>query len=130
MPSAKNKHQTIDEYIDTFPKNVQVLLEKVRQTIRKAAPGTEEVISYQIPAFKWRGRGLVAFAGWKKHVSVYPVPRGDAAFKKEVSRYQTGKGTVQFPLDQPLPLGLIQKIVRFRLKENLERERAKSKKTK
>ncbi len=127
MPSAKSKYQTIDEYIDTFPKDVQAVLEKIRQTIRKAAPGAEEVISYQIPAFKRHGY-LVYFAGWKNHVSLYPVPKGDVVFKKEVFRYQTGKGTVQFPLDQPLPLGLIQKIVKYRLKENLEREKEKKEK--
>ncbi len=124
---AKTNFQTIDEYIDTFPMDIQVILEKLRQTIRKAAPGSEETISYQIPAFKLHGY-LVYFAGWKQHISLYPVPRGDGAFKKEVSSYQTGKGTVQFPLDQPLPLGLIQKIVKYRLKENLEKESANKKK--
>ena len=118
---AKTNFQTIDEYIGTFPKDVQVILEKVRQTIRKAVPGSEEVISYQIPAFKLQGKYLVYFAAWKHHLSLYPVPRGDEAFKKEVVSYQTGKGTVQFPLDQPLPLGLIQKMVKYRLKENLEK---------
>ena len=127
MKAAKKPPRNIDEYIRPLPKEVRAILEKIRQTIRKAAPGAEEVISYQIPAFKWRGKGLVAFAGWKNHVSVYPVPRGNAAFKKEVSLYQTGKGTVQFPLDRPLPLGLIHKIVKYRLKENLEREKAKAK---
>ena len=118
----------MDEYIGTFPKNVQVILEKLRQTIRKAAPGSEETISYQIPAFKLQGKYLVYFAAWKNHISLYPVPRGDEAFKKEVSSYQTGKGTVQFPIDKPLPLRLIQKIVKYRLKENLEREKTKTKK--
>ena len=127
MKAVKTPPKSIDEYIGPFPKEVQAILEKIRQTIRKAAPGAEEVISYQIPAFKWRGKGLVAFAGWKQHVAMYPVPRGDAAFKREVSFYQTGKGTVQFPLDRPLPLGLIRKIVKYRLKENLEREKAKAK---
>ena len=123
---AKTNFQTIDEYIGTFPKSVQAILEKLRQTIRQAAPGAEEVISYQIPAFKRHGY-LVYFAGWKQHVSLYPVPKGDKAFKKEVSSYQTGKGTLQFPLDQPLPLGLIQKLVKYRLKENLKKENAKNK---
>ena len=117
----------MDEYIGIFPKKVQVILEKLRQTIQKAAPGAEEVISYQIPAFKRHGY-LVYFAAWKNHLSLYPLPKGDEAFKKEVSSYQTGKGTVQFPIDQPLPIRLIRKIVKYRLKENLERKNRSEKK--
>ncbi len=128
MLSKKSKFQTMDEYIGTFPKNVQVILEKLRQTIRKAAPGSEETISYQIPAFKLQGRYLVYFAAWKNHISLYPVPRGDEAFKKEVSSYQTGKGTVQFPIDKSLPLRLIQKIVKYRRTENLEKKNKNEKK--
>lgn len=128
MPSTRSKFQTVDEYIDTFPKPVQGILKTVRRTIRKAAPGAEETISYQIPAFKLDGKYVVYFAGWKQHVSLYPVPRGDKAFKKEISSHQTGKGTAQFPIDQPLPFKLIQKIVKYRLKENLEREKTKANK--
>lgn len=110
---------TIDEYIGTFPKEVQGRLQKVRQTIRKAAPQAVEAISYQMPTFKLNGRNLVNFAGYKSHIGFYPVPSGVAAFKKELSRFVQGKGSVQFPLDQPLPYELVGKIVAFRVKEVL-----------
>ena len=110
---------TIDEYIGTFPKEVQSRLKKVRQTIRKAAPQAVEAISYQMPTFKLNGRNLVHFAGYKSHIGFYPVPSGVAAFKKELSRFVQGKGSVQFPLDQPLPYELVGKIVAFRVKEVL-----------
>ena len=122
---AKTNFQTIDEYIGTLPKDVQGALEKVRQTIHKTIPGAEEAISYQIPTIKSHGKHLVYFAGWKKHISLYPVPKGDGAFKKELSPYIAGKGTVKFPLDKPLPLRLIQKIMKYREKENLRREKVK-----
>lgn len=118
---AKTNYQTIDEYKATLPKNTQVILEKVRNTIQKAAPKADETISYQIPTFKLNGKYLIYFAGFKHHVSIYPAPRGVEAFKKELSKYKGGKGTVQFPLDKPIPLSLITKIVKFRVKENLER---------
>ena len=113
----KTQYKTIDEYIKTFPDEVQVVLEKVRQTIRRAAPGAVETTSYQMPTFKLNGKNLVYFAGWKNHVGFYPLPVALSAFQKEISLYKTAKGSVQFPLDKPLPSGLIEKIVAFRIKE-------------
>jgi uncharacterized protein YdhG (YjbR/CyaY superfamily) len=119
MKTEVKQFGTIDEYIGTFPKEVQSRLQKVRQTIRKAAPQAVEAISYQMPTFKLNGRNLVHFAGYKSHIGFYPVPSGVAAFKKELSRFVQGKGSVQFPLDQPLPYELVGKIVAFRVKEVL-----------
>ena len=123
MNKHKKQFRTIDEYIETFPKNVQSLLEKMRQTIRKAAPEAVEAISYQIPTFKLNGRYLVYLAAWKNHIGFYPIPSGTEAFKKELSQYRRGKGTVQFPIDKPIPYDLVRKIVTFRMKENSEKER-------
>lgn len=123
LPAPRN----IDEYIERFPPEVQAILEKVRLTIRKAAPDAEEAIKYQIPTFTLKGN-LVHFAAYKKHLGFYPAPRGIAAFKDELSKYEGGKGTVQFPLDKPIPLALISKIVKFRVKDNLERAATKGKK--
>ena len=119
--------KTIDEYIAGFPPDVQEILQKVRQTIRKAAPGAEETIKYSMPTFMLNGN-LVYFAGFKNHIGFYPVPTGIEKFKKELAAYKQGKGSIQFPLDQPIPYGLISKIVKFRVKENLARVRAKRKK--
>jgi uncharacterized protein YdhG (YjbR/CyaY superfamily) len=118
----------IDEYIAGFPEKVQETLQKVRMTIRKAAPDAEETISYEIPAFTLAGRYLIYFAGYKKHIGLYPVPIGKAEFKEELSAYASGKGTARFQLDKPIPLGLIRKIVKFRAKENLDRAKARAKK--
>lgn len=117
---------TIDDYIAGFPKDVQVILEDLRATIRKAAPEAEETINYQIPTFTLNGN-LVHFAAYKNHIGFYPTPSGIAAFKKELSAYEGAKGSVQFPIDKPLPLRLITKIVKFRVKENLERRKRKVK---
>jgi len=117
---------TIDDYIAGFPKDVQVILEELRATIRKAAPEAEETINYQIPTFTLNGN-LVHFAAYKNHIGFYPTPSGIAAFKKELSAYEGAKGSVQFPIDKPLPLRLITKIVKFRVKENLERTERKVK---
>jgi uncharacterized protein YdhG (YjbR/CyaY superfamily) len=110
---------SIDEYIKSFPNDVQVILEKIRQTIRDSAPEAIETISYQMPTFKLRGKNLVHFAGYKNHVGFYPTPSGIVAFEKELSKYRTGKGTIQFKLDQPLPFDLIRKVVVARVKETL-----------
>lgn len=118
MQETKTSYRNIDEYIGTFPQEVQEKLQKVRQTIREAAPEAEEAISYQMPTFKLNGN-LVHFAGYEHHIGFYPVPTGMEAFKEELSHYKTGKGSVQFPLDQPLPLDLVRRIVEFRVKENL-----------
>ena len=118
---ATIKPDNIDDYIAGFPKETQKILEQIRATIKKAAPGAEETISYAIPTFKLKGHYLIYFAGYKNHISLYPAPRGNEAFKKELSVYKGGKGTVQFPLDKPMPLSLIIKIVKFRVKQNLEK---------
>jgi len=118
---VRNKAKSIDEYIAGFPKSTQMFLKQIRSTITTAAPTAEETISYAIPAFTLNGRYLIYFAGFKNHVSVYPAPRQNEAFKKQLSAYKGGKGTVQFPLDKPLPASLIAKIVKFRIKENAQR---------
>ena len=117
---------TIDEYIQTFPKDVQKILEQIRAAIKEAAPGAEEAISYQIPTFKFNGN-LVHFAAFKNHIGFYPAPKGKDLFKKELSVYKGGKGTVQFLFDKPMPLELIRKIVRYRVKENSEKIKKKNK---
>ena len=110
----------IDEYISGFPKETQKILEQLRATIKKAAPKADEVISYSIPAFKLNGM-LVWFAAYSNHIGFYPRGSGIEAFKKELSIYKGAKGSVQFPLDKPLPSGLIAKIVKFRVTENLQK---------
>ena len=110
--------KNIDEYIAGFPPDVQEILEKIRLTIRKAAPGAEETIKYQMPTFTLHGN-LVYFAAFKTHIGFYPIPTGIEKFKKELAPYKQGKGSVQFPLDQPIPYGLISKIVKFRVQENM-----------
>lgn len=117
----------IDEYIAGFPTEVQAILEKLRATIRESAPEAKETINYAIPTFTLEGN-LVHFAAFKTHIGFYPAPSGIAAFKKELSVYKGAKGSVQFPIDKPLPLSLITRIVKFRLKENLEKAKQKKKK--
>lgn len=121
------KINDVDEYIATFPEGTQVLLVQLRSTIKKAAPQAEEVLSYQMPAYKFHGI-LVYFAGHKHHIGFYPTSSGIEAFKQELSVYKGAKGSVRFPLDQPLPLRLISQIVQFRVIENREKAIAKSKK--
>ncbi|MGE5352113.1 MAG: iron chaperone [Acidobacteriota bacterium] len=122
------KFSTVDEYMSGFPPEVKDVLEGLRKAIRQAAPKAEEVISYNMPAYKFNGI-LVYFAGHKNHIGFYP---GSGAitgiFKDSLTGYKTSKGTVQFPLDKPLPLGLIKEIVKFRVNENLERAKTKEKK--
>ena len=103
---------SIDEYIASFPDEVQKILEEIRATIKAAAPEAEEKISYQIPAFELNGRNLIHFAGWNRHISMYPIPAGDEAFEKKISQYVAGKGTLKFPLDEPVPLELIGEVVK------------------
>ena len=117
----KTHPSTIDEYIKNFPPNVQIILEKMRQTILKSASGAVEAISYQMPAFKLNGKALVYFAAFEKHIGFYPIPSGIEAFKKGLSQYKQGKGSVQFPLDEPMPYDLVEKIVKYRVKEVLEK---------
>jgi uncharacterized protein YdhG (YjbR/CyaY superfamily) len=122
--SSKQKFQTIDEYIKTFPKEIQKILETIRQTIKITAPDAEEAISYQIPTFKLNGN-LVHFAAFKNHIGFYPTPSGTEIFKKEISVYRSGKGSIQFPIDKPMPLSLIKKIVKYRIKDNSNRIKKK-----
>lgn len=109
-------YKDIDEYIATFPEDVQIILEKIRNTIHEAAPDATEAISYQMPTFKLNGN-LVHFAAYKKHIGFYPTPNGVSGFKEELSKYPTSKGAVQFPLDRPIPYDLIKRIVKFRVGE-------------
>ena len=121
MKSKKVHFNSIDEYIATFPEDVQKILEELRATVKAAAPEAGEKISYGIPTFTLNGKYLIYFAGWKNHISIYPISSGTEAFNKEVSKYVEGKGTLKFPIDKPLPLKLITKIVKFRVAENLKR---------
>ena len=121
--------KTIDEYMMGFPKDIREKLEGIRMTIRKAAPEAQEKISYQIPTFYLKGN-LVHFAGFKNHISFFPTSSGIEKFKNELSVYEGAKGTVRFPMDKPLPLKLISKIVKFRVAENLKRAEVKLKKGK
>ena len=121
--------QTIDDYIAGCAEAVQLRLEKIRATINKAAPEAEETISYQMPTFKLHGN-LVHFMAHTKHIGFYPAPSGITAFQDELAKYASAKGSVQFPLDKPIPYALIGKIVKFRVKENLERAAAKTQKKK
>ena len=117
----------VDVYIADFPKDIQFLLNQVRSTIKQAAPYAEESMSYGMPAYKSYGKPLVYFAGYKNHIGFYATPTGHAEFAKELSKYKQGKGSVQFPIDQPMPLDLIFQIVEFRVIENLEKAKAKKK---
>ena len=124
-----NKLTSIDEYIANSPKEVQKKLKDMRATIKAAAPDATEKISYQMPTFYLEGN-LVHFAALKNHIGFYPTPSGVQAFIKETAKYASTKGAIQFPLDKPLPLKLVSKIVKFRVKENLQRAKLKSKKRK
>jgi uncharacterized protein YdhG (YjbR/CyaY superfamily) len=127
MRADQTTAKTIDEYIAGFPPDVQEILQKVRATIRKAAPEAEEAIKYGIPTFTLKGN-LVHFGAYKKHIGFYPAPTGLEEFKEELSAYEGSKGTVRFPLDKPIPFDLISKIVEFRVMESLARAEAKGKK--
>ena len=129
MKSGQAAPKNIDEYIADFSPEIQERLEKIRATIRKAAPKAEEAISYMMPTFKLHGN-LVHFAAFKNHIGFYPAPRAIEAFKEELSAYEGGKGTVQFPLDKPIPYALIGKIVKFRVQQNLDAAASKAAKGK
>jgi uncharacterized protein YdhG (YjbR/CyaY superfamily) len=128
---AKTDYQSVDEYIAAHPADVQPVLKRVRRTIRKALPRAEEAISYQIPAYKLDGSAALYFAGWKQHVSLYPASdRMVAALGAELAPYRISKGTIRFPLSEPLPLKLIERIARFRAQESAERVKGKAAKGK
>jgi uncharacterized protein YdhG (YjbR/CyaY superfamily) len=116
----KKGSKTVDEYIATFPKNVQLVLEEIRRAVREVAPEAEEVISYQMPAFKQNGI-LVWFAAFKNHIGFFPKVSAIEAFKEELSDYELSKGTIRFPLNKPIPIELVKKIVKFRVKENVDK---------
>ncbi len=124
METTSTKFKTVDEYISAFPASTKAILKELRKTIKQAAPQAEELISYNIPAFTLHGR-LVYYAAYKKHIGLYPISSAIKAFQKELSDYKTSKGAIQFPLDRPIPFGLITKIVKFRVKENLEKAKTK-----
>lgn len=123
---AKTNYKTIDEYIATFPKETQKILEEIRATIKAAAPEAKEKISYQMPTFYLNGN-LIHFAAFKNHIGFYPTPSGTQAFKDEISIYQGAKGSIRLPIDEPMPLELIGRIVKFRVAENLTKAKAKGK---
>jgi uncharacterized protein YdhG (YjbR/CyaY superfamily) len=125
--TGRSTAKTIDEYIAGFPADVQVILEKIRETIRRAAPTAQETINYAIPTFTLHGN-LVHFAGFTKHIGFYPTPTGIEKFKNELSSYEMAKGSVQFPLDKPIPYDLITEIVEFRVQENMANAEMKAKK--
>jgi uncharacterized protein YdhG (YjbR/CyaY superfamily) len=127
MKAKQQQPTTIDEYIADFPKDVQERMEKVRKAIRKAAPAAEEAIKYQIPTFVLKGN-LIHFGGYKNHIGLYPGSRPVEKFKDELSRYEISKGTVRFPFDKPLPLGLIGRITKFCVQRNLAKAAAKARK--
>ncbi len=121
MDIRKRQFKNMDEYIAAFPKNVKDILEELRRVIRESAPNSEEAISYGIPTFKLNGN-LVHFAAFKNHIGFYPAPSAIVAFKKELTSYKQAKGSVQFPIDKPIPFGLVKRIVKYRVKENLKKK--------
>lgn len=118
---------TIDEYIAAFPPDTQIVLNQIRAIIQKTAPEAEESISYGMPTFKYQGKPLVYFGAFKNHIGLYALPTGNEAFKEEFARYKTGKGSVQFPLDEPMPLALITRVIEFRVRETSGRSALKNK---
>ena len=123
---AKTNFQSVDEYIATFPKETQKILMEIRNTIKAAAPNAEEKISYQMPTFYLNGN-LIHFAAFKNHIGIYPTPSGTEAFKEEISKYQGAKGSIRLPIDEPMPLKLISRIIKFRVAENSQKAKLKGK---
>ncbi len=124
---AKTNFQSIDEYIASCSEDSQAYLVQIRKLIRSQAPDAKEKISYQIACFELNGRNLIHFAGWKNHVSLYPIPAGNDAFKKAISKYADGKGTLKFPLNEPLPITLINRIIKLQAAGTLKKTKGKSK---
>lgn len=129
MESKKSGFASIDEYIEAFPPEIQAILQQIRATIKAAAPDATEKISYQMPTFYLKGN-LVHFAAFKNHIGFYPTPSGIEAFKQEIARCESGKGSIRFPIDEPMPLDLIDRMVRLRVEENLKKASEKSRKRK
>jgi uncharacterized protein YdhG (YjbR/CyaY superfamily) len=120
MTSAKKDFTSIDEYIAAFPEETQRALEQIRAAIKAMFPDAEERISYKMPAFKLNGEYFIHFSAWKNHIGMYPIPEGNAAFQKEIEPYRSAKSSLSFPLDKPMPIKLISKVVKFRIAENLK----------
>ncbi len=127
MTTTKKTFQTIDDYIATHAPEIQAILEQIRATIQAAAPEAEEAISYQMPTFKLQGN-LIHFAAYKNHIGLYPTPSGIEEFEEELAPYKRAKGSIRFPLDQPIPYELISQITHFRVSENLAKAEAKKRK--
>jgi Uncharacterized conserved protein len=119
-----NKFKTVDQYLSAFPSNTKVLLKKMRETVKEVAPQAEELISYNMPAFRWNGM-LVWYAAFKQHIGFYPTPSAIKTFAQELRQYKTSKGAIQFPIDEPIPTNLVKKIVKLRMKQNLEKAKTK-----
>ena len=119
-----DKFASIDDYISSFPEDVQILLEEVRRTIRNAAPAADETISYQMPTITLNGRNLVYFAAWKHHIGLYPIPKSDEAFEQELAPYRAAKGTVRFPLRKPIRYDLIERLIALLVKQRVDKQRS------
>jgi uncharacterized protein YdhG (YjbR/CyaY superfamily) len=124
---AKTNFQSIDEYIAACPPESQDYLRQIRKLIHTLVPDAKERISYQIAAFERNGKNLIHFAGWKKHVSLYPVPAGSEAFERQIAKYAGGRGTLKFPLDEPLPIKLIERVIKLHLDVNKKQAKGESK---
>ena len=129
MNKEKAAPKSIDDYMDQFPPEVVAILETIRFRIEEAAPGAQQTIKYGMPTFMLMGRNLVHYAAFKNHIGLYPTPSGTEEFKEEIAGYKSGKGSIQFPLDKPIPYDLIRRIVEFRVQETIEKAAA-NKKTK
>ena len=127
MKAAATKFKTVDEYLSTFPPKTKSILRELRNTIKQAAPQAEELISYNMPAFKLNGV-LVYYAAYKEHIGFYPTSSPIRVFKNELTDYKTSKGAIQFPIEESIPMGLVKRIVKFRVNENLGKTKAKKKK--
>jgi uncharacterized protein YdhG (YjbR/CyaY superfamily) len=123
---TKKGFASIDEYIESFPQETQKILQEIRATIKAVAPQAEEKISYQMPTFHLNGN-LIHFAAFKNHIGLYPTPSGTEAFKEEIAKYKSAKGSIQLPIDEPMPLKLISRIVKFRVADNLQKVKVKGK---
>ena len=127
---AKTNFQSMDEYIASCPEATHERLQEIREAVKQIAPEAKEKISYQIACFELNGKNLIHFAGWKKHISLYPIPAGDEAFEQAVSKYADGKGTLKLPLDEPLPMKLVKQVIKLHLAQNLKQARLKAAKKK
>ncbi len=123
--SAQKRFTSMDEYIAACPEETHERLQAIRAEIKRIAPKVKEKISYQIAAFELNGKNLIHFAGWKKHISLYPIPAGDETFEEAASKYADGKGTMKFPLDEPMPMKLVTKVIKLHLAQNLKMTKSK-----